>query len=99
MDLSKITSGGLILSKEDCDRITSALLGVSALLLAIHEQGACIMECSAKEYERAGNLAEAVKTMAMVGCRKVDAISSALGEPGLGAFEADFAPIVLGGGE
>jgi len=96
MDLSKLTGGGTFLSEEDCRKITANLCEVNALLLAIHTQGESIINDSGDDIDTVANMAIAIRTMAMFGSHRLDAVARALGDPGYGAFDEEFAPIVLG---
>lgn len=97
MDFSHITNGGLILTKADCHRLTSELSEINSLLAAIHGQSFPLIQ--SPDADEAANTAKAIQAMAMIGCRKADAVARALGEAGFGYFEEEFAPIVLGAGE
>lgn len=69
------------------------------MLAAIHHQGLSIIMDGHSDPEGAAYAAAAIRAMAQAGCRKVDAVARALGDPGFGTFDEDFAPITLGPGE
>ena len=96
MDMANFKPGQIVLSQADCHRLTRELGDVNQMLATIYQMGVAIVGGCNLEPEDG---AIANQSMAIIGCRKVDAVARALGETGFGNFEEEFAPIVLGQGE